>query len=640
MTRTTRLSILRWVYLQAWHERRGVVVTYLVLLAGDVLAIGGLGLALRTVIEAAMSGDAAVSAVAAAAAALCWAVTAVGATARTNLIMLLSEMVGVRLDERVLRGVGRIGGLAELESAGHADRMAVLRGGSDLAAMYAWRLLDLTATALRLLVALALLACVAPAMTVIAAALLPVLWLQRRGQGRVGRSVRASGPDTRLAEHLHALLTEPGPGAEIRVAGAGPRLRQLAADAWARTIRRQERARWAAAGLTVAGWTVFMTVYTVALLATVDAVAEGRTRPGDVLLVVMLTATLCAQAENALVTVGRHVQGVQYVDTLRELEAAATSGPSGSGPERDVGPAAVPTRLRHGIELRGVTFGHAGAASPVLRGIDLRLPAGSTVAVVGEHGAGKTTLVKLLCGLYEPDSGTITVDGHPMGGLVPQDWQRRTTVNFQDSARFAFVAREAVAAGDPGATHDAEAVARAVRQADAQQVVDALPQGLDTRLGGAFDGVELSGGQWQKIALARASMRRNPLLFVLDEPAAALDAHSENTLHQRHMAAAGELATRWGTVTLVISHRFSTVQMADHIVVLSQGRVAEQGSHTQLLALDGTYAELYRLQAEGYRLDTSAARREPGPVSPADPMAEPTSEPELGPMSESPKEGE
>ncbi|MEU6259177.1 ABC transporter ATP-binding protein [Streptomyces sp. NPDC047043] len=611
----TRLAAIRWAYATAWRERRGAVVSLLTMQAIDVAATAGFGLAIRAVIGAAVRGDTGDTVRDSVLAALCWVCTAVGGSARTNLILLLAETVAVRLDERFLRNVTRISRLDELESAENADRTAVLRGGADLAATYTWRLLDVVATVLRLAVVLALLGTVAPAMTTLLAALVPVLWLQRRGQARVSRSVRDSGSDTRLSEHLYTLLTEPGPGVEIKVTGVGPRLRELAGAAWYRLTRRQERARYTAATLSLLGWTVFTAVYAVALLATVDAVTAGRARPGDVLLVVTLAASLCAQTENAVTTLQRHLPGVHYLDAFRHLEGRAAS-------DDGQGTVPVPRRLHDGIVVQNLTFTHPGAATPVLHGIDLHLAAGSTVALVGEHGAGKTTLVKLLCRLYEPTGGGVSVDDRPLDGIPAQDWWARTTANFQDYARFAFLAREAVGVGDPAALDNLPRIERAVQRGDARHVVDRLPAGLETQLGATFAGVELSGGQWQRVALSRAFMPQNPLLFVLDEPAAALDPRSEHDLHQRQMRVAKELARRWGTVSLVVSHRFSTVQMADHIVVLHHGRIAEQGSHHELLARDGMYAELYRLQADGYRPDLPPARATGAPAPQSGPSME------------------
>jgi ATP-binding cassette, subfamily B, bacterial len=223
------------------------------------------------------------------------------------------------------------------------------------------------------------------------------------------------------------------------------------------------------------------------------------------------------------------------------------------------------------------------------------------VAVVGENGAGKTTLVKLLARLYEPTAGRILVDGVDLRRLDPDAWRARIAAGFQDFARFELLAREAVGVGHLARIGDATAVRGALGRAGAAQVVTSLPGGLETQLGRAWHGgVDLSGGEWQRLALGRAFMREGPLLLVLDEPTAAIDAPTEHALFERFAAAARSGASR-GTVTLLISHRFSTVRMADLILVLDGGRVVERGSHDELMQRRGLYAELFDLQAAAYR---------------------------------------
>ena len=242
----------------------------------------------------------------------------------------------------------------------------------------------------------------------------------------------------------------------------------------------------------------------------------------------------------------------------------------------------------------------------VLDDVSLTLPAGAVVALVGENGAGKTTLVKLLAKLYEPTSGAILVDGTPLADIAPDRWRERLAGAFQDFFRFEFRARRTVGVGDVPRLDDAPA---AVDRAGAEDVVERLASGFDTQLGPTWpDGVEVSFGQWQKLALARGFMRDDPLLLVLDEPSAALDAETEHALFERYAAAtrrspAGPRNGNGGDgrVTLLVSHRFSTVRMADLIVVLDGARLVESGSHEALLAADGRYAELYRIQAAAYR---------------------------------------
>jgi ATP-binding cassette subfamily B protein len=223
------------------------------------------------------------------------------------------------------------------------------------------------------------------------------------------------------------------------------------------------------------------------------------------------------------------------------------------------------------------------------------------IAVVGENGAGKTTLVKLLCGLYRPTKGRITVDGADLARMAPEQWRARLAGAFQDFYKFEFRARSTVGLGDLGRLEDDPAVGAAVFRAGAHDVVEKLAAGLDTQLGPTWpEGVDLSFGQWQKLSLARGFMREHPLVLVLDEPTAALDAETEQALFDRYAAASREHAPE-GRITILVSHRFSTVRMADRIVVLDGARVVETGTHEELMRKGGQYSELYGIQAAAYR---------------------------------------
>jgi ATP-binding cassette subfamily B protein len=261
----------------------------------------------------------------------------------------------------------------------------------------------------------------------------------------------------------------------------------------------------------------------------------------------------------------------------------------------------VPSRLHQGITLDHVSFAYPGTDRVVLDDVSLTLPAGAVVAIVGENGAGKTSLVKLLAKLYAPTSGAIFVDGQPLGRMPAADWRARLAGAFQDFFRFEFRARQSVGIGDVPRLDDHPAVDTAIGRAGADDVIDRLGQGLETQLGPTWpDGVEVSFGQWQKLALARGFMRDEPLLLVLDEPTAALDAETEHALFERYAAGARRDGDG-GRITVLVSHRFSTVRMADLIVVLDGARLVEVGTHEDLLARGGQYAELYGIQAAAYK---------------------------------------
>jgi ATP-binding cassette subfamily B protein len=261
----------------------------------------------------------------------------------------------------------------------------------------------------------------------------------------------------------------------------------------------------------------------------------------------------------------------------------------------------VPQAIRRAMTLDRVSFSYPGTSRVVLDDVSLTLPAGAVIAIVGENGAGKTTLVKLLAKMYEPSSGTIFVDETPLARVPAEHWRTRLAGAFQDFFRFEFSARHSVGLGDVPRMDDDGAVRQAVDRAGAGDVVARLASGLDTQLGPTWPGgVELSFGQWQKIALARGFMRDRPLLLVLDEPTAALDAETEHALFERY-AEAARTDSHGGRVTILVSHRFSTVRMAQLIVVLDGAKVVETGSHEELMAKGGQYSQLYGIQAAAYR---------------------------------------
>ena len=263
--------------------------------------------------------------------------------------------------------------------------------------------------------------------------------------------------------------------------------------------------------------------------------------------------------------------------------------------------AVLPARISTGIEFRGVDFAYPGTDAPVLGGVNLLLPAGSTVAIVGENGAGKTSLITLLCRFYDTTVGAVLLDGVDIRRFPLTDWRSRIATRFQDFARFELQARHTVGVGDLPFVDDESRVLAGLERAHGADLVARLG-GLETQLGKSYsDGRELSGGQWQKLALGRAMMREQPFLLILDEPTSALDAQAEHLLFERYAANARRVGLESGAITVLVSHRFSAVRMADVILVVAEGRIAEAGDHNALMQLDGLYAELYSLQAAAYR---------------------------------------
>jgi ATP-binding cassette subfamily B protein len=275
-----------------------------------------------------------------------------------------------------------------------------------------------------------------------------------------------------------------------------------------------------------------------------------------------------------------------HFEEFVELEPKVTAPPT---------PVAVPRPIRDGITVEGVGFRYPGSERAVLEGVEFAIEPGEVVALVGDNGSGKTTLAKLLCRLYDPDRGRIAVDGIDLRSFDPAAFRKHVSVVFQDHVHYPLSARENIWVGDVESDPQGSGIQRAAERAGASGTIAVLPRGLDTLLGSQFeDGVELSVGEWQKVALARAFLR-DAQLVVLDEPTSSLSARAEAEVFE---SIRGLLE---GRSALLVSHRFSTVRMADRICVLEQGRIVEQGTHDELIALAGKYAGMYEFQARSYR---------------------------------------
>jgi ATP-binding cassette subfamily B protein len=506
------------------------------------------------------------------------------------------DRVTVALEAHVARLLASVATLEHHERPEYLDRLAVLRTQVFVLDHMYMSLFTTCGWILRLGVTLALLVSIHPALALLAAFALPTVLTSTWRPGVERAAEERGAAANRLARHLFDLATTAPPGKEVRVTRIGSRLAAGRREAWERWYGPVAAARRGSAGWHALGWAIFGAAYVAAVVFVASVLAAS---PGSVLLVLAAGARLSAYIGATVGEIG-FLRGVWLDGSIRLawLEDYAASLVEGAD-------APVPERLAQGIRFEHVSFAYPGTERLVLEDVSLQLEPGSVVALVGENGAGKTTLVKLLCRLYRPTSGRILVDGRDLARMPPAEWRARLAGAFQDFFRFELRARHTVGIGDLPRADDAPAVAAAVERAGAADVVGQLAAGLETQLGPTWpEGVEISFGQWQKLALARGFMRERPLLLVLDEPTAALDAETEHALFERYAAAArggGRGAAPAGRITLLVSHRFSTVRMANFIVVLEGARVIESGTHDALLAKGGHYAELYRIQAEAYR---------------------------------------
>ncbi len=594
-------------YVRLWWElmvlsRRelpGLTTASLTALAGSVLVVAATGLSLKATVDATIHGTATAAVLAAACAGVAYALSGSLTTLVSHLTATTNDRLGrLVLHPGVHHEIAALEGLEHLERSDFLDRVSLVRSSTAALAAAPWSAARAVAGVLRLGVTLLLLGTVDPWLLLLLPLAAVPTWADHRGQRAVRTTETETTEEYRLQQHLLDLAVQPATAKEVLTTGAARELIDRQAAGWDAVTTRRARAAFRAAAWNLGGWTVFAAGFVGALALVAYRTSRGEGTVGDLVLTVTVAATVRQSLQAVVKATAATAASARIVEPylwLRDYAAEARS--------RTAGSVAPPAVLRDGITLTDVGYTYPGTDLPALDGLSARLPAGSVVAVVGEYGSGKTTLVKLLAKFYQQDSGTVLVDGVPLAALDTEVWRSRSSAAFQDFGRFRTTFADTVGLGDVAHLDDRARVEAAVRAADAEGIVAGLPNGLDTQLGRELGGVELSEGQWQRAALARASMRPDPLLFILDEPTASLDAVSEQAIFERYMARAGELAARTGAVTVIVSHRFSTVTGADLILVLHQGRLVESGNHAELMALNGRYAELYGLQATAYALD-------------------------------------
>lgn len=417
---------------------------------------------------------------------------------------------------------------------------------------------------------------------------LPSFVAEAKFSGDAFRLFRWRSPETRMQMYLETVLAREDHAKEVKLFGLGPLLldryraifRKVFKEDRALTIRRDT-------------WGFFLgLISTAAFYAAYAWIAvsavRGQITLGQMTMYVLLFRQGQSAVSASLAAISGMYEDNLYLSTLYDYldtPVDAHSGTATAGPDPG-----------DGVRFENVGFTYPGAAEPAVHDVSLHLRPGRSLALVGENGSGKTTLIKLLTRLYVPSSGRITLDGLDLAQWNPVALRRRIAVIFQDFARYQLKVGENIGVGDVEHFEDEARWRDAAELATAAPFVEEMPAGYQTQLGKWFrDGRELSGGQWQKIALARAFIREGADILVLDEPTAAMDARAEAQVFEQFRELARE------RMVILISHRFSTVRMADEIVVIQGGRVLERGSHDDLMTLDGHYAHLFALQARGYR---------------------------------------
>lgn len=590
----TRRAVAREILSLGWGGAPRLMVASIILALLGPYTLVASAVGLRVFVSGAVRGETRPIVVGAVLLSVGWTLIWALIVIDTNVVGAMTDRLQVHASTLIGRLVNRSPGLEHLERPDHRREIELLHADRNALCDGPRQSVIVLRFVLRTLAMLALFLSVDPRLAAIAVfSLGPVLADLYSARTR-RQAQEASAEDRRLAAELLTMTTSAATGKELRVFDAAGDLIARHHQASGRISRRENRGLAKTGFADAAAWGLYAVAVGFGALLISHQVAAGDATAGQAVMVILLAQQGGSQSvgtARAMAQLALSAQAARRFIWLRRYVASQTQGR-----------AIAPERLTDGISLERVAFRYPGDDREVLRGLTAHLPAGSVVALVGVNGAGKTTLTKLLCGFYQPTGGRILVDGRDLADMDMADWRSHLSAAFHDAVRYELTAGQVVGLGDLSRMDDRDAVMSAVERANATRVLAELDDGLDTPLGASLtDGRELSGGQWQSLSVGRALMRTAPLLVLLDEPTASLDSEAEYVLFEAYAASARAASAATGAVTVFVTHRYGTARIADLIMVVDQGRVAEFGTHSELIAGNGAYSRLYTAQAASYQ---------------------------------------
>ena len=507
----------------------------------------------------------------------------------TTLQMLAADRVTGYVTSELIRVANTWQGLLRFEDPSFADdleraRTRAASGGLNLMREATYGGISLL-TAVYLIWALLGLHVLAPFLILLFS--LPLMFTQWNYMRATGNHLYIQTPESRRLQYWRQTVLTPEPAKDVRLYDLVPLFRRRYDESFERSIGTLDRLRYRLTLRVMAASAISVVAVAAVYIYTIWTIVMDGSPVGDLVLYGGAATMLQAQVLSLGNSLGVLPSDFDFIPSIHRVLKAPPDLPTA------VHTTPVPRRINQGIRFENVHFAYPGTTEPVLCGVSLSLRPAQSLALVGKNGAGKTTLVKLLLRLYDPTAGRILIDGVDIRDFNPDDLRREIGVIFQDYVRYELTAGENIGVGQVDVLGHRDVLLRAAEKAGATELLASLPEGLETVLGREFGGRELSGGEWQKLALSRAFVRECQIL-VLDEPTAALDVQTEYDIYTRFHD-----LTRDRTA-LLISHRFSTVRMADRIVYLDKGRVQEEGTHEELMKHGGGYSRLYKLQASHY----------------------------------------